>query len=73
MPSGGSRSTPTTTGTSGRITCSAAPKDREVVLTRTLRQKLVELNSGLPDDAYDDALRQVVEYSATQTVLATHL
>ena len=31
--------------------------DREVVLTRTLREKLVELNPGLPDNAYDDALR----------------
>ncbi len=46
--------------------------DREVVLTRYLRQKLVEFNQGLPDDAYDDAVRQVVEYSRTQTPLATN-
>ena len=46
--------------------------DCEVVLRRTLREKLVELNPGLPDDAYDDAVRQIVEHSATQTVLATN-
>ena len=31
--------------------------DREVVLTRPLRKKLIELNPGLPDEAYDDAIR----------------
>lgn len=46
--------------------------DREVVLTRYLRQKLAELNRGLPDEAYNDAIRQIVEYSATQTYLATN-
>ena len=46
--------------------------DREVVLTRTLRAKLIELNPGLPDTAYDDALRQVVTTTATQTLLATN-
>jgi len=30
--------------------------DREVVLTRILREKLVELNPDLPDEAYDDAV-----------------
>ncbi len=30
--------------------------DREVVPTRTLREKLVELNPGLPDAAYDEAM-----------------
>ena len=40
--------------------------DREVVLTRILRAKLVELNPGLPDEAYDDAVRQV-----TATVAVT--
>ena len=30
--------------------------DREVVLTRTLREKLMA-NPGLPDAAYEDALR----------------
>ena len=33
--------------------------DREVVLTRPLRAKLTELNPGLPDTAYDDAVRQL--------------
>jgi type I restriction enzyme R subunit len=33
--------------------------DREVVLTRPLREKLVSLNPGLPDAAYDDAVRQI--------------
>lgn len=46
--------------------------DREVVLTRSLRKKLVELNPGLPPEAYDDAVRQITSVSATQTLLATN-
>jgi len=46
--------------------------DREVVLTRYLRQKLSELNPGLPDVAYDDAVRQITAAIATQTPLATN-
>jgi type I restriction enzyme R subunit len=46
--------------------------DREVVLTRPLRAKLIDLNPGLPDDAYDDAVRQIVTTTATQTLLATN-
>ena len=42
------------TGTLGRTS------DSEVVLTRYLREKLVELNDGLPDEAYDNAVRQIV-------------
>lgn len=38
-------------GTLGRTS------DREVVLTRYLRLKLVEFNPGLPPEAYDDAAR----------------
>jgi type I restriction enzyme R subunit len=53
-------------GTLGRAS------DREVVLTRYLRQKLVELNSGLPDVAYDEAVRQVVATSAAQSLVATN-
>ena len=46
--------------------------DREVVLTRYLRSKIEELNPGLPDTAYEDAVRQIVTISATQTLLATN-
>ena len=46
--------------------------DREVVLTRTLRTKLIELNPGLPAVAYDDAVRQVVESPASQSIVATN-
>ena len=41
--------------------------DREVVLTRSLREKLEEFNPGLPEDAYGDAVRQIRETSASQT------
>lgn len=53
-------------GTLGRTS------DREVVLTRYLRRKLVELNPGLPEEAYDDAVRQIAAVTATQTLLATN-
>lgn len=46
--------------------------DREVVLTRYLRAKLVELNPGLPESAYDDAVHQVVATTASQSLLATN-
>jgi predicted transport protein/predicted nucleotidyltransferase len=46
--------------------------DREVVLTRTLRAKIEELNPGLPATAYDDAVRQIVTVSASQTLAATN-
>lgn len=46
--------------------------DREVVLTRTLRAKIEELNPGLPATAYEDAIRQIVTVSATQTMAATN-
>ena len=46
--------------------------DREVVLTRTLREKLMELNPGLPDAAYDDALRQITATIASQTLVSTN-
>ncbi len=46
--------------------------DREVVLTRYLREKLVELNPGLPREAYDDAVRQIVATSAMQSMVATN-
>ncbi len=46
--------------------------DREVVLTRTLREKLVSLNPGLPDAAYDDAVRQMTAIVASQPLVATN-
>ena len=46
--------------------------DRDVVLTRILRAKLVELNKGLPEAAYDDAVRQIVTIAATQSLVATN-
>lgn len=46
--------------------------DREVVLTRSLRAKLAEFNPGLPDAAYDDAVRQIVADSGTQTLASTN-
>ncbi|OCC15645.1 Type I restriction-modification system, restriction subunit R [Dissulfuribacter thermophilus] len=44
--------------------------DREVVLTRYLRSKLLELNPGLPQSAYDDAIRQITAVTVAQTLLA---
>jgi len=46
--------------------------DREVVLVRYLREKLVELNPDLPEAAYDDTVRQITATVATQTMLATN-
>lgn len=46
--------------------------DKEVVLTRHLRKALVKLNSGLPDSAYDDAVRIITSTVASQTMLATN-
>jgi type I restriction enzyme, R subunit len=46
--------------------------DREVVLTRTLRTKLKELNAGLPDAAYDEAIRQITATVASQSLIATN-
>ena len=46
--------------------------DREVVLTRPLRKKLTELNPSLPDEAYDDAIRQLVAMTAMQSLIATN-
>jgi len=46
--------------------------DREVVLTRYLRQALRKLNPNLPEIAYDEAVRQVVDYSHSQSLLANN-
>lgn len=46
--------------------------DREVVLTRTLRKKIEELNPGFPAMAYGDAVRQIITISASQSLIATN-
>lgn len=46
--------------------------DREVVLVRALREKLPALNPGLPDAAYDEAVRQVTATVASQTLASTN-
>lgn len=46
--------------------------DREVVLTRYLRQALVKLNPDLPEIAYDEAIRQVRDYSQSQSMLTNN-
>lgn len=46
--------------------------DREVVLTRPLREKLTALNPGLPDMAYAEAMRQIAATVASQTLVATN-
>lgn len=46
--------------------------DREVVLTRYLKQALKKFNPGLPDMAYDEAARQVVDYSQSQSMLSSN-
>lgn len=50
-------------GTLGRA------NNKEIVLTRYLKEALIKLNPNLPPLAYQDAIRQIVEYSSTQTVL----
>lgn len=44
--------------------------DKEVVLTRLLGEKLIELNPGLPEVAYKDALRRIVEIGVGQDRMA---
>lgn len=46
--------------------------DKEVVLTRYLKQKLIEFNPGLADQTYDDAVKQIAEYSFTQLLTTTN-
>ena len=46
--------------------------DHEVVLTRILRKKLVELNPSLPDTAYDDAVRQIITTVASQNLVTAN-
>ena len=50
-------------GTLGRL------NDKEVVLTRYLGEALVKFNPGLPEAAYQDALRQITEAPVTENTL----
>jgi type I restriction enzyme R subunit len=43
--------------------------DREVVLKRELQKALVRLNPGLPEPAYDDAIRQITAASASKSLI----
>ena len=44
--------------------------DREVVLAPILRERLEHLNPGLPDSAYEDAVRQLAAAPASQSLVA---
>jgi len=46
--------------------------DREVVLTRYLREAIKKFNPELPETAYDEAVRQVVDYSQSQSMLSSN-
>ncbi len=46
--------------------------DREVVLTRYLLTALRTLNPGLPEDAYNDAIRKITSTTASQSIVATN-
>ncbi len=46
--------------------------DREVILTRHLKQALKIFNRGLPETVYDEAVRQVVDYSQSLSMLASN-
>ena len=46
--------------------------DRDVVLTRPLRERLEALNPDLPDETYDDAVRRLTATTASQTIVAAN-
>jgi len=46
--------------------------DREVVLKRYLKQALKKFNPDLPESAYEEAVRQVVDYSQSQSMLSSN-
>jgi type I restriction enzyme, R subunit len=43
--------------------------DKEVVLFRYLEEALVKLNPGMPEKAYQDAIRQIIDAPITQNTL----
>ena len=46
--------------------------DRDVVLLPILRERLEHLNPGLPDAAYEDAVRQLTATAASHTLVAAN-
>lgn len=46
--------------------------EQEVVLSRYLGRKLIELNPGLPDVAYQEALRTITEMPASTNIVAAN-
>ena len=43
--------------------------DRDIVLTRYLSEALVQLNPGLPDVAYKQALREITDIFGSQSLI----
>ena len=46
--------------------------ERDVVLTRPLHEKLAALSPGLPDGAYDEAVRRLMATTVSQTIVAAN-
>lgn len=46
--------------------------EKDVVLVRILGERLIEFNPGLPDVAYQDAIRKIVEVTAGQGAMAAN-
>ncbi len=46
--------------------------ERDVVLTRPLRERLAALNPGLPNEAYHDAVRRITATAASQTIVTAN-
>ena len=46
--------------------------DKDVVLERYLHQALVDLNPGLPADAYEDGVRKIVQTTASKLPIQTN-
>ena len=46
--------------------------EHEVVLVRTLRRALAELNPGRPEAAFDDAIRQLTATIGTQSIVVAN-
>lgn len=53
-------------GTLGRVS------EREMVLVRYLRQALEKLNRDFPPDAYESAVKQIIETSVTKSLIQTN-